>query len=600
MITAERVTGMTYHAAGYDRQSEARANKSAASPAVQRANNRAEAERRKNQGADVVWVGHFSEKLGTSAFRSDKERPEFERLLNACRKGTVNMIIVDYVSRFSRLEVMDAIPIVTELLNLGVVIVSTAEGEFRKNSLMDLIHIIMRLDAAHNESRNKSRAVSGAHALARSLGGYVGKVPFAFELEPEALPNPDNPRQVIVIQHLVHSRMKLTGQYKSAPAILREAARRFHEGMGQRTHKRGEGHRPGSLTGICASFARDRVPTIGQMTGKKTADSAWDPATLRRMLRDPLYAGFDRDLIKNAAGKVTGYRIKRDPMTQRPIELRCGPIIDPKVWWAIQPGLESTGQGKGQAQGTAPALLTAMERLYCECTSVMVGHRKTANPSKSSYHCKRGNKVIPGTHEGTCTINMYATDDFVARAIFARIQMAEVDEETAEMLAEAARRWGVLNEAPEQAGERTELTAARADAARALEELYEDRKAGLYAGAIGTKAFRAAVAEHTLRMNGAEERLAELDEAATPTLPIESWLSNDLSADDEGYDPVGEGSWWHGASVDDRRELVALFIDRIVINKSKVIGSAPGRPAIIGPRISIEWAKPPVEDDEDE
>ncbi|MBA9050775.1 MULTISPECIES: recombinase family protein [Streptomyces] len=599
MIT-ERVTGMAYHAAGYDRQSQERNNRSATSPAVQRANNRAEAERRKSRGDEIVWVGHYSEKLGTSAFRADKERPEFERLLNDCRKGIVNMIIVDYVSRFSRLEIMDAIPIVTELLNLGVVIVSTSEGEFRKNSLMDLIHIIMRLDAAHNESRNKSRAVKGAHDLAKRLGGYVGKVPYGFELEPVSLPNPDNPKQVIVIQRLRHSPKKLTGQYKSLPAVMLEAAERFEKGMDGGRNVKGEGNSPYSLNGICVHFREAKVPTIGQLTGKKTADSQWDPATLKRMLRDPFYAGFDRDPIKGANGKVTGYRIKRDPVTMRPVELECGPMIPPALWWKIQPGLEQTGRGKGQSQSVEPALLSAMDRLYCECSNVMVGHRKTANPRKSSYHCKRGNKILPGQHEGTVTINMYATDEHIARSIFARIQMAEVDDETADILAEAARRWGTLNEAPEQAGERAELLAQRADAVQALEELYEDRRAGGYSGKMGRRAFLAAEAEHTMRMEGAEERLAQLDEAATPILPVETWLEHDLSADDEGYDPIGPGSWWDRASVEDRRELVALFVDRIVIRKSKVIGSAPGRPAIIGPRVEITWAQAPqVEDDED-
>jgi DNA invertase Pin-like site-specific DNA recombinase len=596
-MTMERVTGMAYHAAGYDRQSEARKNQSATSPAVQRANNRAEAERRARAGEDIVWVGHFSEALGTSAFRSDKERPEFERLLTACRTGTVNMIIVDYVSRFSRLEVMDAIPIVSELLNLGVVIVSTSEGTFRKGNLMDLIHIIMRLDAAHNESRNKSRAVKGAHEMAKRLGGFMGKPPYGFELYPVEVPNPDNPKQIIVIQKLRHARAKLPGPLKTEGDVLRQAANLFEADMGGATqNRRGEGNRAGSLNGICVGFREAKVPTRGQIVGKKTADSEWDPAALKRMLRDPLIAGYDRDPIKNDAGKVTGYKIKRDPVTMRPVELECGPIIPPAQWWKIQPGLDATGRGKGQSRSTEQALLSAMDRLWCECDNVMVGHRKLANPSKSSYHCKRGNKIKPGQHEGTVTINMIGLDDYVTRRVFALIMTAEDDPETADILAEAARRWGVLHEAPERAGERSELLAERADAVRALEELYADRKAGGYSGKIGRRAFLTAEAEASMRMDAAEERLAELDESATPTLPIAEWTARD---DDWDGDPIGKGTWWHKASIDDRRELIRLFIDRITVRKSNVIGSAPGKKAIIGPRVEITWAEPPAKEDED-
>lgn len=160
---------MTVHAAGYTRQSAARENKSEASPASQRAANKA---RFDQVTGEAVWCGHY-EDIGISAF-SGKVRPDFERLLRDCRAGRVNMIIVYYVSRLSRMEPLDAIPIVTELLNLGVVIVSVTEGEFRKGNLMDLIHLIMRLDAAHQESKNKSIAVKGAAKAARDLGATSG------------------------------------------------------------------------------------------------------------------------------------------------------------------------------------------------------------------------------------------------------------------------------------------------------------------------------------------------------------------------------------------------------------------------------------------
>lgn len=599
-MTVGIVTGMTIHAAGYDRQSQERGNRSAASPAVQRANNKAEAERRTKTGSDVVWVGHYSEKLGTSAFRAETSRPEFERLLNDCRLGRVNMVIVDYVSRFSRLEVMDAIPIVTDLLNLGVVIVSTSEGEFRKGNLMDLIHLIMRLDAAHNESRNKSRTVKGAHDLARSLGGFVGKVPFGFECEPVAVPNPDNPRQVIVIQKLRHSSVKLRGPIKSEPDVIREAWARIERHMSEPfTGKRGEPH-PGSLTGICVAFGREGVPTRGQATGKKTANSAWDPATLKRILRDPRIAGFEyepvfrRDAEGNPTRSIDGYRVKRDPVTMRPVELDCGPIIPPADWYALQEWLDGRGRGKGQSRGQA--LLTAMDRLWCECSNVMVGHAKNSNPAKSAYACKRGNKIKPGQHEGSCTIAQHVLDDHVARRIFAVIMTAEGDLETGDVLAEAARRWGVLDETPERSGERAALLAERADAAQALQDLYDDRKAGVYKGPIGTRAFREAVAEATFRMEGAEERLAVLAQAETPTLPITQWLSHD--GDWDG-DPIGKGSWWDRSGVEDRRELVRLFIDRIEVRKALPGEQRPGRTLPAENRVTITWAQPKPGDGEE-
>lgn len=581
-MTAGIVTGMVFHAAGYDRQSQERGNRSVASPAVQRANNRAEAERRAKAGEEIVWAGHYSEKPGTSAFSADKTRPEFERLLTDCRLGRVNMIIVDYVSRFSRLEIMDAIPIVTELLNIGVVIVSTSEGEFRKGDIMDIIHLILRLEAAHNESRNKSRAVKGAHDMARSLGGFVGKVPYGFECAPVSVPNPDNPRQTIVVQKLRHSTARLRGPITTEPEVIREAAARIKQ-------------RDASLTGICAAFGREGIPTRGQATGKKTADSAWDPATLKRILRDPRIAGFEctpvfrRDADGNPTRSIIGYRVKRDPVTMRPMETDCGPIIPPAEWYALQEWLDGRGRGKGQSRGQS--LLTAMDRLYCECGNVMVGHAKNSNPIKSAYACKRGNKIKPGQHSGSCTIAQHALDDYVARRIFALITTAEGDPETADVLAEAARRWGALHETPEKAGERAALLAERADAAQWLDEIYAEKKAGGYRTPAGRRTFLEMEAEATFRMEAAEERLAALAQAATPTLPITQWA-------EPGADPIGPDSWWDRSSVEERRELVRLFVDRIVVRKTLPGEQRPGRPSPVESRVTITWAMPEVDDGE--
>ncbi|GAA0344213.1 recombinase family protein [Streptomyces blastmyceticus] len=175
----------TIYAAGYGRQPQKRANASEASPATQRSANKAEADRRAAlPGVDLAWTRHY-EDIGISAF-TGKERPEFDRLLADCRAGRVNMIIVYYISRFSRMEPLDAIPIVTDLLNRGVTIVSVTEGEFRQGNIMDLIHLIMRLDAAHGESKNKSVAVTGAKKKVRELGGYVGgRPPYGRECVPE-------------------------------------------------------------------------------------------------------------------------------------------------------------------------------------------------------------------------------------------------------------------------------------------------------------------------------------------------------------------------------------------------------------------------------
>ena len=161
---------MDIHAGVYGRQSVRRANRSEVSTVTQRDAGVAEAKRR-----GAVSITEY-EDLGISAFTGDG-RPDFDRLLKDCHEGRINLIVVYYISRLSRMDPLDAIPSVTELLNLGVTIVSLTEGEFRKGNLMDLIHLILRLDAAHSESKNKSDAVRAAKKAASDLGGYVGGKP---------------------------------------------------------------------------------------------------------------------------------------------------------------------------------------------------------------------------------------------------------------------------------------------------------------------------------------------------------------------------------------------------------------------------------------
>src|SRR5258707_2385037 len=120
---------LVLRAGGYVRQSRARENKSEASPATQRDANRTRAGQ---MGA--VWADSY-EDIGISAF-SGAERPAFDRLISDCHAGRVNVIIVYYISRLSRADPLDAIPVVTDLLNRGVTIISVTEGEFRRGNLM--------------------------------------------------------------------------------------------------------------------------------------------------------------------------------------------------------------------------------------------------------------------------------------------------------------------------------------------------------------------------------------------------------------------------------------------------------------------------------
>jgi DNA invertase Pin-like site-specific DNA recombinase len=569
-------------AAGYTRQSAAKTNKTEASPVTQRAAIEAGAVER-----SARFLRHF-EDIGISGWNPDAERPGFEAMLTAARSGAFNMLIVYDVSRFSRREVVDAIPIVTELHRLGVTIVSLSDGTFAPGDTMALIYLIMRLDATNKESSVKSKKVRDVKAAQRAEGSWLGG------MTPYGLTGEKYISGKLDLIRLVHE----TDEAANLRAVW--ATIKAHKDAAT---ARGNAKNPGSLSFICEFMNATGVPTRGQNTGKERAGSQWTVRTLKGILRNPAIAGMRADTIYKAKADgspgrtLAGYRIQRDE-DGRPLML-CEPIIPVAEWYELQKWLDGRGQGVGVARNTTlcSGLRTAENTavLTCVCGRPMSG--LTSGP-KPVYRCSRGSSVpsVPGEHTGRNAVMQSHLDDFVARAIFALIQDATADDPqpgTLAIVTEAAKVFASRLEAPETASERTALVAERADAQRALDDLYDDLEAGLYEGRTGRERFKAAKGRIDGRLVAAGARLSELAEPGTVDLPLDEWLYPG-----EGGDPIGKGSWWHGTPLEDRRAFVALFVRRITIlppesaHRGRIKGGYD-----VTPRVLIEWVRPDAEDE---
>ncbi|MFE9691744.1 recombinase family protein [Micromonospora sp. NPDC005806] len=573
-----RMSPFQYRAANYIRQSKKREGGSEASPATQRAANRARIDQMK-----ATHVGDY-EDLGISAY-SGAERPAFDRMIADCHAGKVNLIVVYYISRLSREDPLDAIPVVTDLLNRGVTIVSVNEGEFRKGNLMDLIHLIMRLDAAHVESKNKSVAVRGAKAVARALGGYVsGKPPYGFGITPETRMTPDNrPVRVQV----------LTEHPTEADVVRRMVARML------------DPDQPATVNSLVTELNADKVPTRGVSVGKIHADSIWRPRTVARILRDPRIAGYAAEIVYvprpdgSPSKRIDHYRISRDengePIIAHP------QIVQPVEWYELQGRLTRSANRTPYAP-YAPSLLSSLGILRCECGSPMSSHRNERLAYYSIYTCTRVHGLAqPGQHSGGCTISQRALDDYVTRRIFALIATAEDDPDTLEIITEATRRFGLASADPATLARRGTLAGELDDAERALETLYDDREKGGYSGNVGQRRFLTAQKALSERIDTLTEQLAALDATASPTLPIAEWLAQpgDVKGDgdpdynpDAPVDPVGPGSWWHAATLAERRAFVSLFVRQITVRKAP----ARGHRAPVENRVTLDWVCPAVLD----
>ncbi|MFE3167343.1 recombinase family protein [Streptomyces sp. NPDC059224] len=551
---------MNLHVAGYTRQSYGRVNGSEASPASQRDANAARFEafaaEAARQGREAIWCGHY-EDVGISAY-SGTERPDFERLLRDCRVGRINAVIVYNISRLSRLEPLDALPIVNELMSLGVTIVSVAEGMFRPGEVMDLIHLIFRLDAAHQESKNKSTAVRDAAALARSLGGYVGgKAPYGRRLQQENRTAPGG--KPVAVQTLITE--------PDEAEVIRRVVKALLAGTD-------------SVHSICSTLNAEGVPTLGASRGKRTAGSSWHPKTLIRMLRHPHIAGFHAEATYDASRRVTGHRVQRDT-DGKPVRA-WEPILSEADWFAVQEWLDARPVRMNEHRTTA--LLSSMGVLVCACGCSMSAN----NSARPSYFCNRPAgkplSTAPGDHEGRSYISRAALDDHVVRRIFALIAAAEWDEESREILTRVTAHYAEVNETPEAAQERQAVIQERADATRALTQLYDDRD--LYAGdPVGRARWQEDIRTQQERLHAADSRLEALGQAGSPVLPIGAWTESDNG------DPLGPGSWWESATLADRRDFVALFCKRVTVRKALPSEKSRGSkaPTVIEGRVSTEW-----------
>lgn len=557
-------------AAGYTRQSKAKSDKSEASPQTQD-----ESTEKKARERGCSFKGHYRD-IGVSGYSPNAKRKAFERLLNDCRDGEIQEIVVFNITRFSRREPKDMIPVVLELFSLGVTITSVAEGSFTPDNTMELMMLIWRLEAAHQDSKNKSEAVSGAKRKAQQFGGWTGGTPpYGMESYAESVTRVLDGKPVTITIRLLRPVPKQDDGLDQGSIVVGMVDTIF-EHKDEPYDGKKNAH-PGSINSLTTGLNVRRIKT--QHGG------LWRTPTVKRVLSDPRIAGMAGTTVyrTNPDGTksrtIAGYKILRGEDGE-PIMIGEG-LITPARWFELQEWL--AGRGRGQAPHSQ-CLMTAMDLFHCECARPMTG-------STPVYKCSRPMGVsIDGQHQGGNIIQQAEVDDAVARRIMAVIRhVDESDPETASILAEATRRYAERQENPEHRGQRKTLVGERAGVLKAIEQLYADLRMGIYDGDIGRAQFLSEKEDLEARRQALDARLGEVGGPGVVELPIASWTETD----EPGGDPLGEGSWWAGASMDERRKLVQLFVDDVVITKATYRGGT-GRTVRVDERVHITMASPRV------
>lgn len=111
---------------------------------------------------------------GKSAFTDDiNQRPDFKRLLNACKGHYIKEIVIEDLTRFSR-NLSLGLQWMRELGNLGVQLISLKEGELEVTSSKGWMQSAILLMFAEWDSRIKSEKVKSGMQKAKNLRKNVG------------------------------------------------------------------------------------------------------------------------------------------------------------------------------------------------------------------------------------------------------------------------------------------------------------------------------------------------------------------------------------------------------------------------------------------
>lgn len=115
----------------------------------------------------------------------DEARPDFQRLLKDAQSGRFDIIIVDEMSRLSRLNTMEYIvKVAYPLQQAGVLVESVADGRHVGDELGELIQLVIRQDKASQESVTLGRrTATGSLKKAKDGKIFVGYAPYGYKYQ---------------------------------------------------------------------------------------------------------------------------------------------------------------------------------------------------------------------------------------------------------------------------------------------------------------------------------------------------------------------------------------------------------------------------------
>ncbi|KUO21213.1 hypothetical protein AQJ91_09550 [Streptomyces dysideae] len=517
-------------------------------------------------------VVHRFKDVGKSGWDPGTQRQGFEELMRWVRGGECDVVVIFTLSRLTRLGAQEAFAIETEMRDHGVSLVSVREPYLDTNNPIGAGIFAIIAGLAKQESDIKSAFISNTKELARKAGGHVsGTAPF-WGTNEKAFTE-DDVKYVKIVP---------TGEGRQTVLLMRDMAMKDRLTPGEIAEKLTDNPRtppPGwrAVQGKARVEARRKRGTYKAFPDKPR----WTPQAVLRTLRDPRIAG----MAANRVGSDK-WEIRRNADGD-PIHVH-EPIITPAEWYALQIAISTEGKHRREYHG-GTYLLTGWPFLYSYCGATM---STTITKGVPRYRSNREVSAARQMCKQRVSIQVEATDDYLVRQVWARVMNADPeDPEDATLLAAAAQRFAQRQDTVGVAFECNELEAQIEHTQESLRQIYDDRRAGLYKGAVGQAAFIDAVRSMQLTEETCTVRLRELRETQVNMvrLPLNEWIEA------AGPEPIGEGTPWSTWTMAERRDFLKLWVDHV-----EVLPGTPGRKeVVVAERLLIHWARPFTEATED-
>lgn len=541
----------------YCRQSKLNEDGSSASPTMQR-----DAGEGLCQARSYNPVACFTD-AGKSGWNPAVIRPGFEEMMSWVREGKCDVVVIFTLSRLTRQGALEAMTIEAEMRKHGVALVSVREPYLDTSDPVGIGIFAIIAGLAKQESDGKSEYIKNTRDLARKAGGHLaGPPPFGFRTEKAATAEgvawvrlvPDE-TEAPIIRHM----QSLALEGKTTGAIAKELNEAGVPSPAQREAHKGRKYKN----------LKSNVPAVAEH---------WASTQVHRVLRDPRIAGMAADKASGAYNFV----IRRGEDGQ-PMHVH-DPIITPAEWYVLQEAMGKSGRRLRKAPTGGTHLLTGWDFLVCECEANHTAAGASTPGKRTAYRCSRSAEArrLMGGHRINSVLED-AADDHVARSVFAR--MLNLDPEDAAdgaLIAETARRFASQISTDGTAQELKECQAQLAHTEESLAHIYADQRAGLYAGKVGRTAFAEAVGAMQRTEETCRARIAELEAAQTTAiaLPVDEWYDATVSPD-----PIGPGSVWASWGITERREFLALWVDRVTVRQAPSLKRMD-----IADRLEITWA----------